>query len=456
MESIPNDSLQVLVVDDDAGLLSSIEASLISAGLPRPALVSDGRRVEYLIAQHGFQVVLLDLIMPHMGGMEVLEMIKSRFPEVECVIITAVDEVPMAVKAMKTGAFDYLVKPLERDRLILVVERALERYSMRKGLVPFPKSASFSDLNNKDAFSGMITQDPAMARVFLMAETASKTDYNLIITGETGTGKGMLARIIHDLSRRKTGPFVNVNMGAMNRNLIEDALFGHVRGAYTGATMERKGFFETADRGTLFLDEITELPIEQQVKLLSVIEEKELYKMGTTFVQKVDARIIAASNQDIREEMEKGRFREDLFYRLNMFHIHIPPLRERTGDIRLLTEHFCHVYAMKNDKTITSVSEGVVNLLKKYSFPGNIREMQNLIAGAVLMESTGTLTPGALKLPETRKMEDEYPQNRIPTLKEVEMNHIRKVLEHTGGNRTQAAAVLGIGIRTLRRKLNPQ
>ncbi len=336
MESIPDSNPQILVVDDDVGLLSSIEAALVSAGMPEPALVSDSRRVMELVRKHRFHLILLDLIMPHMSGMEVLKQLKEEFPDIECLIITAVDDVSTAVQAIKLGAYDYLVKPLDKEKMIITVNRALERYILRHGLVPIERRQTFSDLKHRSAFRDMVSEDDNMARVFHLAETAAVSDYNLVITGETGTGKGMLTKIIHGLSHRSKGPFVSVNMAASSRTLFEDEFFGHAKGAFTGAHAERKGFFEAAQGGTLFLDEITELDLELQVKLLRVIEEKELYRLGTTEAQKTDVRIIAATNRDIKKEIDNQRFRDDLFYRLNMFHINIPPLRERTKDIPVL------------------------------------------------------------------------------------------------------------------------
>jgi len=259
MESIPDNHTPILVVDDDVGLLSSIKATLVSSGIPEPVLVADGRRVMELVREHHFMLVFLDLVMPHINGMEVLQQIKKEFPEIECVIVTATDDVSSAVQAMKYGAYDYLVKPLNSEKLIIVINRALERYNLRQGLALFEKKQSFSDLKNPQAFTDMIAEDESMALVFHQAESVAPTDYSVVISGESGTGKEMLARIIHDLSNRSNGPFFAVNMGAFSRTLFEDEFFGHTKGAYTGAVSEKKGFFEAARGGTLFLDEITEL-----------------------------------------------------------------------------------------------------------------------------------------------------------------------------------------------------
>jgi DNA-binding NtrC family response regulator len=454
MESIPTHKTPILVVDDDAGLLLSIEATLVSSGVPEPALVSDSRRVMELIRKHRFHLVLLDLIMPYMGGLELLKQVKEEFPDIECIIVTAIDEASTAVQAIKLGAFDYLVKPIDKDKMIIVINNALERYSLRHGLAPIEKSRPFSELKTRSAFKHMVAEDENMARVFHQAETAAASDYNLIITGETGTGKGMLAKIIHRLSHRSNGPFVPVNISASSKALFEDDFFGHTKGAYTGALAEKKGFFEAAQEGTLFLDEIAELEPELQVKLLQVIEDKQVYRLGSTELRKIDVRIIAATNRDIKKEIINHRFREDLFFRLNMFHIHIPPLRKRKKDIIPMARHFLSVYAQKNQKNIDSLDLDLIDRLMNYPFPGNVRELENIIASAVLLENGKKLTSlwaqNFKEFPEP----DRKQTHKILSLAEIEKRHIYLALEATGGNRTQAAKILGIGLRTLRRKLN--
>ena len=453
MESVPNNRTPVLVVDDDSGLLLSIKTTMLSAGFPEPALVTDSRRVLELVREHHFHLVLLDLIMPHQNGMEILQKIKEEFPSVECVMITAVDEVSSAVQAMKFGAYDYLVKPLPSEKMIIVINRALEKYNLRHKLALFEKSPSFSDLKKPRAFKDMVAEDEKMAMVFHQAEAVAFTDYSLVITGESGTGKEMLAQIIHRLSNRSKGSFVAVNMAAFNKNLFDDEFFGHTRGAYTGAQAERKGFFETAQGGTLFLDEITELEPELQGKLLRVVQEKELYRLGSSDTRSIDARIIAASNRDINEEIQKKRFRKDLFYRLSMFHINIPPLRERENDILPLAQHFLGIHAEKNQKEIDSLSPDFAERLLHYPFPGNVRQLESIIATAVLSEKGKALTlssfPELMSSFETSSTKG----GELLTLAELEKKHIQRALKITRGNRTRAAKIMGIGLRTLQRKL---
>jgi DNA-binding NtrC family response regulator len=453
MESIPGKPAPVLIVDDDTALLTSIKAMLMSSGMPEPALVSDGRRVMPLLRDHPFQLVLIDLIMPHIRGLELLEEVKREFSSIECVIVTAVDDVSSAVQAMKFGAFDYLVKPLRRERLIITINNALEKYSIRHTVNMLEKSPKFSNLSNPSAFKEMIAADESMAAIFCQTETFAASDYNLLITGETGTGKELLARIVHRLSHRSEGPFIALNMGAFNKTLLEDEMFGHSKGAFTGATTDRKGFFEAAQGGTIFFDEITEMDHDLQGKLLRVIQERELYRLGSTDIRNLDIRIIAASNRNISEEVEKGNFRKDLFYRLNVCHIDIPPLRKRKKDILPLARHFMNIHSLKNKKDINSLAEDLSESVQNYSFPGNVRELENIIATCVLNEkssalslsSAGDLFPGSNTHINA--------SNEPALLSDIERQHIFKILQTAGGNRTIAAEILGISLRTLQRKL---
>jgi DNA-binding NtrC family response regulator len=453
MESIPQNHSPVLVVDDDEGLLLSIKATLVSSGLPEPALVSDSRRVMDLVHKHDFQLILLDLMMPQLTGMEVLQTIKAESPDVECVIVSAIDDVSSAVQAMNLGASDYLVKPLNSDKLIALVNRTLEKVNVQHELAQFGRKKVFSNLKNPEAFKGMVAEDEAMALVFHQVEAVAGTDYSVVINGESGTGKEMLARVIHNLSHRSDAPFYAVNMASFSKTIFEDEFFGHTKGAYTDAGNDKIGFFEAADSGTLFLDEITELDPSLQGKLLRVIEERELYRLGSTEIRNVDVRIIAATNKDINEEILKGVFRADLYYRINMYNINVPPLRERKKDILPIASHFLKIHARANNKDILSLSPDLEQRLMQYSFPGNVRELENIIAAAVLLEKTNTLTLAAtLNLlpyegPERRKNVE------LLTLEELEKRHIEKVLSITGGNRPKAAKILGVNVSTVYRKI---
>lgn len=451
MEYLSPSNPLVLVVDDDKGLLASIRATLSSAGLPEPALQSDSRMAMECIRKYQYPLIILDLLMPRPDGMELLPQIKAEYPTIEVVILTAVDDVATAVQAMQYGAYDYLLKPISTEKLLIVVQRALERHYLQKGLALFERAPSFSELKHPQAFASMVAADESMARVFHQVENVAPTDYNVVITGETGTGKEMLARIIHSFSQR--GSFLAVNMAAFSKELFESEFFGHTRGAFTGAGSAKKGFLEAAEGGTLFLDEITELNLDMQAKLLRVIQEKELYRLGSTQARRVDIRFIAASNRDIRHEVQKGAFRSDLYYRLNTCNILLPPLRERIKDILPLAYHFLRKHAGKNRKEILSLAPALEGRLLNYAFPGNVRELENIIAAAVFMEAGTILTLKAashlLPLTETAL----HPAETSLSLAAMERKHILQVLETTGDNRTQAARLLGIGLRTLQRKL---
>ena len=453
LEFVPENGSPILVVDDDTGILASIRAAVLSAGLPDPALASDSRRVMDLIRTHGFKLVLLDLIMPDLGGLDLLPQIKREFPAVECVIVTALDDVETAVEAMKHDAFDYMVKPFPHEKLIITIQRALERRYLRECLAVEKAHPSFSSLKNPAAFRRMIAADPVMARVFHQVESVAPSDYSVVITGESGTGKELLARTIHSISPRAQGPFLAVNIAAFSRNLIEDDLFGHKKGAFTGAMEDRPGIFETARGGSLFMDEITEMDYGLQGKFLRVIQERELSRLGSTNLREVDVRIITATNRDLGAEVAQGNFRADLFYRLNICHIHIPPLRERPADVIPLTRHFLEVHAARNGKDIQSPGPELEKALRNYSFPGNVRELENIIASGVLMEQGRTLSLSSCPTLAREAGKRQDTEDFLGTLAESESRHIARVMEAAGNNTSRAAEILGIGLRTLQRKL---
>ena len=453
MKSIPENT-PILVVDDDEGLLLSIKTILVSSDMPEPALISDSRQVMPLLEAHHFQMVLLDNMMPHITGMELLKDIKEAYPEIECIMATAVDDVATAVEAIKYGAYDYLIKPLNSEKLKIVINRALERYSLKKDLALHKNKQLFSDLKNPAAFSNMVAEDESMALVFHQVEVVAPTDYSVMIAGESGTGKEELAGVIHRLSRRSNNPFVPVNMASFNRTLFEDEFFGHKKGAFTDAMADKAGFFEKAHGGSLFLDEVTELEMPLQSKLLRVIEEKELYRIGSTTSRQVDVRIVTATNRNIETEIEKGEFRKDLYYRLNTFNIKIPALRERKKDILPLARHFTRKHAALNNKKIHSLAPDLSECLLEYSFPGNVREMENIIATAVLLESSNKLTlSSAIAFLSNDMPGNKSTETKLLTLEELEKQHIMKVLDKCNGNRGMAAKILGVNITTVYRKI---
>ncbi|MCJ7774660.1 MAG: sigma-54 dependent transcriptional regulator, partial [Desulfobacterales bacterium] len=443
MKSITDNS-SILIVDDDEGLLLSIKAWLLSAGMPEPALISDSKNAMEVIRDNSFHLILLDLVMPHVTGLELLKQIKEEYPDIECIVVTAIDEASSAVQAISMGAYDYLVKPINSEKLIITINRGLERYNLKHELNLFSRKQSFSTLKDPDAFNKMIAEDEAMARVFLQVEAVAPTDYSVVINGESGTGKELLARTIHNLSNRSTAPFFAVNMASFTKTIFEDEFFGHTKGAYTDAISEKRGFFEEAHGGTLFLDEITDLDPSLQGKILRAIEERELYRLGSTTVRNVDVRIIAASNKNIGEEIEKGCFRADLFYRLDMYHIEIPPLRERKNDILPLARHFLNIHAGSNKKKIDSIGLDLAESLLEYPFPGNVRELENIITAAVLIEKSNKLTLSSAQTLTPASRQAVNNSQKFPTLAELEKYHIQQALQKADGNRAQAAKILGI------------
>jgi DNA-binding NtrC family response regulator len=354
---------------------------------------------------------------------------------------------------MSLGASDYLVKPVNSEKLIALVNRSLEKFNLQDELARIGGKKVFSELKNPQAFADMVAEDESMALIFHQVEAVANTDYSVVINGESGTGKEMLARVIHRISNRSKAPFFAVNMASFSKTIFEDEFFGHAKGAYTDASTDRRGFFEAAHGGTLFLDEITELDPSLQAKLLRVIEERELYRLGSTEVRDVDVRIIAVTNRDINEEILKGRFRADLFYRINMYNIQIPPLRGRQKDILPLAHHFLARHAGANKKKLDTLATELTEQLLQHTFPGNVRELENIIAAGVLQETNNVLTlastPGLSNYsgPERRKNVE------LLTLEEVEKRHIERVLEITAGNRPKAAEILGINVSTVYRKI---
>jgi DNA-binding NtrC family response regulator len=454
MAAVVFKSTPILVVDDDVALLTSIHAVLVGAGFPAPVLLENGCDTLATIARGDFRLVLLDLMMPDANGMELLREIKSRYPALECIVFTAMDDVETAIQAVRYGAYDYLVKGQNSERLVITINRALERYSLHQERRLLASQPRFTDLKHSHAFDHIIAHDPSMARVFRQVEAVAPTDYSVVVSGESGTGKEMLAQVLHQLSNRAEAPFIAVNMAAFNQGLFEDEFFGHIRGAFTHAVDAKKGFLEEAQGGTLFLDEITELDLGLQGKLLRVIEEKELYRLGSTQRRDIDVRFIAATNRDISQEIKTKRFRADLFYRLNTCHIALPPLRARPLDVLPLADHFLRIHASRSGKLIRGLTPRLKTRLQNYAFPGNVRELQNIIAAAVLGAEGDMLDQASLGTTLTAANESAIadPDTLLP-LAEVERRHIQRVLAATQGDRTRAAEILGINPSTVYRKI---
>jgi DNA-binding NtrC family response regulator len=440
---------RILVIDDEKIALRNLEYILKKEGYEVTATMS-GTNALRLLQEEEFDLVLTDLKMEKVDGMEILENCKRLHPDTEVIMITAYATIPSAVETMKKGAYDYIAKPFKLDEIRRIVREALEKVRLRK-----ENAILREQLERYEGRVKIITQDPEMQRLLDVARQIAPTDCNVLISGESGTGKELFARYIHYNSKRADGPFFAINCGAFTEELLANELFGHERGAFTGATAMKKGLIESASGGTLFLDEITEMPASMQVKLLRVIQERELLRVGGTEPVKVDVRFIAATNRDIQEAIKAGQFRQDLYFRLNVVSLRIPPLSERREDIPLLCQYFLKKYSTLMKKEVTEISEEVMALLMNYDFPGNVRELENLIERGVALTNSHKIE--VAHLPEDLRQLSiktfRKKDGRFPTLEEQEEAYIKWVLKEVGGNKTLAAQILGIDRVSLWRKL---
>lgn len=439
---------RVLVIDDDVAVLNYFMILLTQTQRYFVRVLSDSSKAFEMIDSGQFDAILLDMDMPVVHGREVLEYVKQKHPGIEVIVITGVEDVQLAVESMKTGAYDYLCKPVDETRLLLVLERALERSQLRDEISKLRDQARLEGLRHKEAFKGIITQNKSFLRVLQRVDQIAESENYVLIWGESGTGKELVAKAIHQISRRRDKPFIAVNAGTFASELFSSEFFGHERGAFTGAVNSKAGFFEKADGGTLMLDEIGELELPVQSKLLRVLQEGEYFRVGSTEKRGADVRIIACTNKDLAEEIEKGRFRRDLYYRLNICSVFLPPLRDREGDVELLANWFLEKHNHTNSKSISLIEQDVIDLLEIYDYPGNVRELDNIIAEAVVVETGRTLTrrslpPYVLNAVSSSRSSTVPPSER-KSLSDVEAEHIRHMLELTEGNRTAAAEILGI------------
>lgn len=434
----------ILVVDDEKNYLVVLEALLSEEGYevlttPNPSEALD------IINHVDLDLVITDMKMPQMDGIVLLEKIKQINPNLPVIMMTAYGTIEKAVEAMKKGAFDYITKPFENEELKLNIRKAANMYHLLK-----ENKLLAQALYSQYQFGNIIGKSKEMRAIFELIRKVSSTKATVLITGESGTGKELVAKAIHYNSPRKNRPFVSVNCGALAETLLESELFGHERGSFTGAIGMRKGRFELAHGGTLFLDEVSEMSPALQVKLLRVLQEKEFERVGGTRTIKVDVRIIAASNQDLKESIKKGTFREDLYYRLNVVHVHLPPLRERTEDIPLLVAHFLRKYTKEMKKGDIKVSERAFHRIYEYPWPGNVRELENAIERAVVLCEQGTIE--AYHLPET--LQDLSPGIKLPeALEKIEMQLIKQALVRTNYVQAKAARLLGITKSLLQYKM---
>ena len=442
---------KILVVDDDADMRGLLSDVLESDGY-RVGTAESGEKALQALAEEQYDLVLTDLRMKGMLGTALLSEIKHRYPDTGVILMTAFGTVESAIEAMKGGAMDYLIKPVKTDDVLRTAGRAAREVQLRREVTHLRR-----EVYKEYSFHQILGKSRPMQEVFELIRRVADSPSNLLITGESGTGKELVAKAIHYNSDRRDRPFVAVNSAAIPEQLLESELFGHMRGAFTDAKADRPGLFEEAQKGTLFLDEISELPLMLQAKLLRAIQEREIRRVGSTKSIPVDVRIIAATNLNLADEVKAKHFREDLYYRLNVIEIRLPPLRDRRDDIPLLVETFLHKCAKANRKPLQGVSESSLALLIDYSWPGNVRELENIIERAVTLARGEKIMPE--DLPATvqgsrgdRRVLDDAAERTLP-LQEVEWEYIKKILEKTGGNKYQAAQALGIDRKTLYRKL---
>jgi DNA-binding NtrC family response regulator len=445
---------RILLVDDEPDFLESLERGLYISGFHNIRAESDPRKAADIIQQGELvDIALIDISMAEMSGIELLDIIRSKSPTTECIMVTATNETSLAVTCLKKGAFDYQIKPLVMEELLVVILKALERKNLLE-IQRMSKQKQFSGLDNPAAFASIITQSPRILRIMKEAELHAVTDVPVLITGETGTGKELLAKAVHYASSRANQAFISINMSSQSGTLFEAEFYGHTKGAFTGAAQSREGYLETASGGTLFLDEIGSLPLELQGKLLRVLQDGEYFKLGSSRPQGADIRFIAATNYELDKMLDQGLFRKDLFYRLCGAWLNLPPLRERDGDIAILVEAF-----MKDHGDRHTIDESAWTLLTKYDYPGNIRELKSIIHYATNLAGKNLVTvhhlPAYVAAAFSRKHQHATlsTTDAIVPLAAMEKDHILKAYLHTGRNKLQTARLLEIGKNTLRRKL---
>jgi DNA-binding NtrC family response regulator len=446
-------SNSILVVDDELSYLELVKGLLNQEGYDNIITEDNPLNVMPLLEKQQVDLILLDIYMPQMNGLDLLEIIYAAHPKIPVIVITAVDERKVALKAIDLGAYEFITKPPDTDRLLLTIKRALgnklletERDSLRKALS--------EEEPERKIFSDIITDSPLLFKVFELVEIFAPTDEIVLLTGETGTGKDLLAKKIHDLSPRKNGPFIAVNLASISSTLFESELFGHKKGTFTGAGDDKIGYFEAARGGTIFLDEIGELPLELQGKLLRTIQYNEIMRIGDPKPISLDMRVISATNRNLLDDVKNKKFRADLYYRINRGYIHIPPLRKRGDDILILADHFLEIGNKTYDRNILGFSEQVIAELRSYHFPGNIRELENIIINAVATTANNEYIE-SIDLPDAlhESNDQDFETGRLTALENVIEEHIIYVMKKMGNNVQKAAPILGVSERTLQRRL---
>ncbi|MBN2442930.1 MAG: sigma-54-dependent Fis family transcriptional regulator [Spirochaetales bacterium] len=458
----------VYIVDDEALTLQSMKIILTREGINNIVCTTKSEEVLEYISNHTITLLILDLIMPGVSGEEILSVVAEQYPEFPVIIITAADEVETAVQCMKNGAFDYFVKPIEKSKFLIAVKRALQFSALQFENLALRDSLYRKELTNPDKFKKIVTNNEKMFLLFKYVEAISETQFPVLITGETGVGKELFAEAIHNLSRRQ-GKYIKANIAGVEDTLFSDTLFGHKKGSYTGALEDRAGLIAEAKGGTLFLDEIGELSMQCQVKLLRLLESKEYTPLGSDHTNKTDARFIAATNRDLMELVNAGKFRKDLYYRLFTHRIHIPPLKERMDDVPLLFDYFLTKVADELEKKKPGVPKEVVTLLCLYDFPGNVRELQALVYNAFSMHKKGMLSTSSFSsiinpidtsgennekdLSFLKKGDVKFVR-QLPTLKQAEELLISEAMRLSNNNQSIASRILGISRQALNQRLN--
>ncbi len=433
---------EILVVDDESIVRESLHDWLDSVGY-KVVTAESGEEALRIIQKKKIKIMLADLIMPGINGIELMKKAREIVPMISTVIITAHGTIQTAITAIREGAYDYVEKPFCPEKVELLIKNLMDHHDLIEENIYLRRK-----VEDRFRFEGIIAKSPKMLKIFELIKTIAPTTATVLVIGETGTGKEVIARAIHHQSQRRNKPFIATSCAALPESLLESELFGHEKGSFTGAVERKKGKFEAGDKGTLFLDEIGEINANTQVHLLRALEEKKITRVGGNEEIKVDVRFISATNKDLRDMVKQGNFREDLYYRLNVVKIELPPLKDRKEDILPLAEHFLKKYAEENDKNIKKFSPEVVKFMLNYSWPGNVRELENMIERGVILSKKNSITL------------DELPQDIIhptpvegKTIEAVERNHIIRVLEETKGNISQAAKILGIRRMTLYNKL---
>ncbi|MCC6345751.1 MAG: sigma-54-dependent Fis family transcriptional regulator [Nitrospirales bacterium] len=437
---------KILIAEDEEITLKHLVYTLKKEGYEVVGARNGREALDRVEGDH-FDVLITDIKMPEMSGIELLGKVKEKHPEIEVLVITGYGSIGSAVEAIKKGAYEYITKPFDLDELIIKVKNIHERKLLRKENVALK---AYFGMNRNVS---IIARSGSMLKILEVIEGIHDSDCNILLSGETGVGKSLLAKIIHFTSRRQNMPFLSINCATLTEELLASELFGHEKGAFTGAVRTKQGLVEIADTGTLFLDEIAEMATNLQAKLLKVIEEGEFYRVGGTRPIRVDVRFIAATNQRVKKLIAEGKFREDLYYRLNIMEIFIPPLRDRREDIEPLSTHFLRKHLPKSNKRITGFSKQSMDILLHYSFPGNVRELENIIERAVILEKSALLTPESLPQSLALYQIETIEPDRIKTIDELNREYAEKVVEMVGGNKSKAAELLGISRTSLWRIL---